>query len=163
LRHGRLGVPDLENPATGQTITFLERTSERLVVETTYRAGGADAPAHYHPSQEEHFEVLEGAVLCSIEGEKRTLRAGETLDVPAGTIHRFGGHPDEDARVRWETRPALRTAEFFEEIFPLGKPSLLEAAAVIPRYDAEFRLASPPRPLQKVLFGVLGPVSRLTR
>lgn len=61
LHPGRL----LSNPVTGQTLTFLEFSPELLLMETTYRAGGPQAPEHYHPRQEEHFVVLEGARLVS--------------------------------------------------------------------------------------------------
>jgi quercetin dioxygenase-like cupin family protein len=107
----------LTNPFTGQTLERLSEDDEVLVMETTYAAGGAPAPAHFHPAQEEHFTVLSGAVRAGVEGEERILREGDELIVPAGTAHDFGGHPDEPARVRWEVRPPLRTWEFFEGLF----------------------------------------------
>ena len=39
------------------------------------------------------------------------------LEIPAGTPHVFGGHPESPATVRWEVRPPLRTREFFEGLF----------------------------------------------
>jgi quercetin dioxygenase-like cupin family protein len=107
----------LTNPFTGQTLERLSQDDEVLVMETTYTAGGAPAPAHFHPSQEEHFTVLSGAVRAGVEGEERILQEGDELIVPAGTAHDFGGHPDQPARVRWEVRPPLRTWEFFEGLF----------------------------------------------
>ena len=107
----------LTNPFTGQTLERLSEDDEVLVMETTYAAGGAPAPPHFHPSQEERFTVLEGAVRTAIEGEEQILSAGDELIVPAGTTHEFGGHPDESARVRWEVRPPLRMWEFFEGLF----------------------------------------------
>jgi len=107
----------LTNPFTGQTLERLSEDDDVLVMETTYAPGGAQAPAHFHPSQEERFTVLSGAVRAGIEGEERILREGDELIVPAGTAHDFGGHPDEPARVRWEVRPPLRTWEFFEGLF----------------------------------------------
>src|SRR3712207_520624 len=96
----------LRNPVTGQRLVFLKTAADTdgdlLEMETWYRAGGPRAPAHYHPKQDERFEVLSGAVQCVIDGEERVLREGEVLEVPRGTRHEFGGHPDEDAHVRWE-------------------------------------------------------------
>ena len=103
----------MRNPFTGQTIRFVEETDELLVIESTYEAGGAPAPPHLHPSQDERFVILSGAVRAGVDGEPRTLREGDVLDVPAGTVHEFGGHPDEGGKVRWEVRPPLRTREFF--------------------------------------------------
>ena len=107
------GPDELRNPFSGQTIRFLDETDEVLVMETTYEAGGAPAPAHLHPSQDERFEVLSGEVRTAVDGEPRTLREGDVLEVPAGTAHEFGGHPHAGGTVRWEVRPPLRTREFF--------------------------------------------------
>ena len=99
---------ELLNPHTGQTIRFVAIDPELLVMESTYRAGGAPAPPHFHPAQDEHFEVLAGAVRATVDGEARTLEQGHTLDVPAGTVHDFGGDPERDATVRWEVRPGTQ-------------------------------------------------------
>jgi quercetin dioxygenase-like cupin family protein len=111
------GLPELRNPFTSQTIRFVTDSEELLVLESSYEAGSPPAPAHLHPSQEERFTVLAGAVEVSINGEPRTLREGDELIVPAGTPHEFGGHATEAGTVRWEVRPALRTREFFIGLF----------------------------------------------
>ena len=111
-------MPDeLRNPFTGQTIRFVEESDDALVMESSYEPGGAPAPAHFHPAQEEIFTVLAGAIHTEIDGEARTLRDGDVLTIPAGTPHVFGGHPDESGTVRWEVRPPLRTREFFDGLF----------------------------------------------
>ena len=107
----------LTNPFTGQTIEFVEDTDELLVMESSYKPGGAPAPAHFHPDQEETFTVLAGAVEVVVDGDPRTLREGDVLVIPAGTPHVMGGHATEPGTVRWETRPGLRTREFFERMF----------------------------------------------
>ncbi|HEU4803922.1 MAG TPA: cupin domain-containing protein [Solirubrobacterales bacterium] len=135
----------LTNPFTGQTLERQSEDDEVLVMETTYAAGGAPAPAHFHPAQDEHFVVISGAVRTVVDGEERILREGDELIVPAGTPHEFGGHPDEAARVRWEVRPPLRTWEFFEGMFGLlqahadGRGD--EADFDVAAYDDVFRLA----------------------
>ena len=157
---------ELVNPATGQRILFKQTAAdtdgELLEMETWYRAGGVRAPAHYHPKQDERFEVLSGAVLCAIDGEERVLREGDVLKVPARTVHEFGGHPDEDAHVRWETRPALRTEEFFEAVFQ-GGDTRMELAPIALAHRDEFRLASPPWPIQLVGLVLLSGMAKLRR
>jgi mannose-6-phosphate isomerase-like protein (cupin superfamily) len=95
--------------------TGAESGGELLEMEATYGEGSALPPEHFHPSQDERFEVLDGAVLTVIGGVKRRYEKGETFDVPAGTRLQMTG--DGVARVRWQVRPALRTAEFFERLY----------------------------------------------
>ena len=83
-----------------------------LAMEATYEGTGDLPPKHHHPNQDEHFAVLEGRVRTVIDGKERIYEAGESFDVPVATTHQMGG--DGPARIRWEVRPALRTAEFFE-------------------------------------------------
>ncbi len=140
----------LTNPFTGQTIEFVSHDENLLVMESSYRAGGAPAPPHLHPDQDEHFTVLSGAIETVIDGEPRMLREGDELHIPAGTPHVFGGHATEPGTVRWEVRPALRTREFFERMFAAlegnanpDAPGAQEAIAAfdVADYDDVFRLA----------------------
>ena len=100
-------------------------TPEALEVEASYRPGGSPPPAHFHPAQDEHFEVLEGVVRTIVDGEERSYEAGETFDIPAGTVHQLAADPP--ARLKWEVRPALKTADFFEAVYGGDiPPDLLE-------------------------------------
>lgn len=164
----------LDNPVTGQRIIF-RRTSEEtdgalLEVESVYtKPTPSKPPVHYHPSQEERFEVLSGEVHVQVGGEPRTLREGEVLLIPPGTQHEMWAEA-EGVRVNWQTRPALKTESFFETVWGLsrdgktgsrGTPTLLQAVVIAQAYADEFRLARPPWPVQQVLFAVLAPLGRL--
>ena len=56
----------IENPVTGETITFLrtaaETDGELVEIEVTVQPDGAVAAAHVHPYQSERFEILEGTL-----------------------------------------------------------------------------------------------------
>jgi quercetin dioxygenase-like cupin family protein len=161
---------ELHNPVTGQRIRFLEISDEALVVESSYEPGGHRAPAHHHPAQHERFTVLSGAVQCTVDGEDRTLRKGESIEIAPGVAHDVRADTERRGRVRWETRPALRTADFLETMFGLaqdrrvspktGVPGLLQIALTARRFSREFRLVKPPRPIQMVLFALLAPLAR---
>ena len=129
---------------SGQRVVFrrtgADTDGELLELETWYSAGAPPAPPHYHPSQDEHFEVLSGAVRCEIDGEERVLREGDVLDVPRGTVHEFGGHPEEDGHVRWETRPAGRTEDFLRGMFEAGTDGE-RVGALLAEHTDVFRLA----------------------
>jgi mannose-6-phosphate isomerase-like protein (cupin superfamily) len=105
--------------------TGAETDGELLEMEGTWGGRGGLPPNHLHPSQDEHFEVLEGTLRAVIDGKERLYREGESFDVPAGTPHQMAG--DGFARAKWEVRPALRTAEFFERLYGDGPHSAMGA------------------------------------
>ena len=120
----------------GFRLKLLRISEEVLEMEASYTGRGGFPPEHYHPRQDERFEVLEGAVKAVVDGEELRYVAGDRFDIPAGTPHRMAG--DGPARVHWEVRPALRMAEFFETAYS-GKagPDFYE------RFTDEFRLTRP--------------------
>jgi quercetin dioxygenase-like cupin family protein len=116
-----------------------------LEMEALYSGSGSLPPEHLHPSQDEHFEVLDGAVVAIVEGERRVYGAGESFDVPSGTPHQMGG-AEGGARVRWEVRPALRTDEFFERLYAMMADPSTDASAYsefFAEFEDHFRLTGP--------------------
>jgi quercetin dioxygenase-like cupin family protein len=164
----------LENPISGQRIIFRKTASdtdgELLEVESVYtKPTPSRPPAHYHPHQEERFEVLSGRINVLVEGENRTYDEGEVFTVPPGVSHEIWTE-EAGTRVNWQTRPALKTEAFFETVWGLaragktnekGVPNLLRVAVLCREYEDEFRLAKPPWPVQRALFAALAPVGRL--
>lgn len=132
--------------------------------EARYAPHSAPPPYHCHPSQDERFVILEGAVRFHISGEDRIVNAGEQVHIPRGTYHRADNPHDLPALVLWETRPALRTAEFFvamhEATRGRARPPLAEAAAILTEFRDEFRMARPPVLVQKIVFGCLAVFGR---
>lgn len=115
--------------------TAAETHGELLEMEATFAGTGVLPPEHFHPRQDEHFEVLEGTVRAIIAGEERHYGPGETFDVPAGTAHQMAA--ETPARFRWEVRPSLRTAEFFERLYSRGDQPIAE---VFSEFEDEIRL-----------------------
>lgn len=165
----------LENPVSGQRLIFRKTAQdtggELLEMESVYtRPTSSRPPEHYHLHQEERFEVLSGSVRTLVDGETRTLREGEVLVVSPGTPHEMWSEEGGEARVLWQTRPALKTEAFFETIWGLardgktnekGIPNPLQASVIAREYDREFRLARPPFAVQRALFGMLASIGRL--
>ena len=74
-------------------------------------------------------------VRPAVEYGRRPAKAvaGETFEVPIDTPHQMAS--EGPARLKWEVRPALRTAEFFETIYSgSGGADFLE------EFKDEFRL-----------------------
>jgi quercetin dioxygenase-like cupin family protein len=136
---------EIESPG-GMKLRFVqtgaETGGELLEMEATYPGDGAMPPMHLHPAQAERFEILEGRMRAIVDGEERVYVSGESFDVPAGTPHQMGA--EEPTRMRWEVRPALRTAEFFERLYGQGPDSAGEMGEGFwAEFEQEFRLAEP--------------------
>ena len=155
---------ELVNPA-GMRLVFEETSDttggELVRVRAFHPPAGEKPPAHCHPLQEERFEVVSGQIAARLDGDERTYSAGETFVVSPETVHTMWNPGPEPTELLWDTRPALKTGEFFERIWVLGKPSPLEFAVLARTYEDEFRLAKPPRAVQRVAFGALAPLGRL--
>ena len=106
---------DVFEGPNGFRLEIVSLAEDLLVMEAAYPGTGDLPPVHLHPGQAERFEVLEGSLRAIVDGEETRHAAGATFEVPAGTPHTMTA--DEPARTRWEVRPALRTAEFFEALY----------------------------------------------
>jgi mannose-6-phosphate isomerase-like protein (cupin superfamily) len=157
-----LGI-ELDNG--GVLVKFLQTAAETggalHVQQARYVPHSAPPPYHRHPHQDERFIILEGELQFLLGGQQRRVRAGEAIDVPKGTFHRAHNPGDTPTLVTWETRPALRTAEFFFDMHRAtagrARPGLADAAAILMEYRDEFELAKPPPLVQRIVFGCLAP------
>ena len=57
------------------------------IIETPPKTQGP--PPHTHQFYKESFVILEGEMEFFINGEIRTLKAGDVLDIPLNTLHTF--------------------------------------------------------------------------
>jgi quercetin dioxygenase-like cupin family protein len=125
----------------GMRLRLVRIDPEELEMEASYSGEGGMPPMHLHPSQAERFEVIEGSMRTNIGNEERVYEAGEVFEVPAGTPHQMAAQGP--TRMRWEVRPALRTAEFFERLYGEGPDSAREMGGKFwSEFEDEFRLAS---------------------
>jgi quercetin dioxygenase-like cupin family protein len=150
-------------------IKFVETTAETdgalHAQEARYVPRSRLPPYHCHPNQDERFQLIEGGLEFTVGGEQRIVKAGDELAIPRGVFHQARNPFDEPAIVRWETRPAMRSAELYRDLYQAaarhkGKPPLHEAAAILREYRHEFRLAKPPAFVQTIVFSCLAPFGR---
>lgn len=146
-----------------------ETNGELLEVEVTYTPHSTPPVEHYHPFQEERFEVLSGTMRVIVNGSEQDYGAGEVFTVLAGTPHWMHNAGDEPGRVVWQTRPAMRTEIFFETVWGLeqdgkvnhaGGLGLLQLVVIGKEFSDHFRLTRPPFFIQQVLFFVLSPIGK---
>ena len=124
----------LENPLSGERFTFSrtarETNGEVLEFELELTPDGHVPGAHVHPEQQERFEVLEGTMKFRKGLRIVTARAGDSVVVPPGTVHRFENVGGTTARVRVEVRPALRMEELLEAAVSLAREGRTNAAGM---------------------------------
>ena len=88
------------------TITVTgEQTAGRFCVIDMHIPPGGGPPPHRHDF-EETFILLEGQMEATFRGTKSTLRAGETLNIPANAPHQFHNGSSEAVRMLCICSPA---------------------------------------------------------
>jgi mannose-6-phosphate isomerase-like protein (cupin superfamily) len=130
------------------------------------RTGGT--PIHIHPHASESYEVLQGEFDVYLDGEWRTLLAGERVVVNSGVPHTFRNSTDAPVRVHNTHAPAMRFGEYFEGLHRLANSGAISPEGINPRailslsvlmtsFKDEIRSVSPPYAVVKMfaLFGKL--------
>ena len=132
---------DVVHPNEGETITCIRSSKDggRFVFELALEAGFDDSPPmHAHPD-EEIVEITSGTAVFDIAGEKREVRAGERLVIPAGTMHTFGNASKTEAvGARCENGAGF---ERLIDQFTGGGPGFVRLAQQVMADPAAYRTA----------------------
>ena len=88
-----------------------------MIAEIGPRESGP--PTHMHPNQVETYEVLEGEAEFTLGGEKRIVKQGERIEIPAGTPHTFINTSSDWLRMQDTHQPALTFEEMMRELHAL--------------------------------------------
>ena len=161
----------IEDPLRRQRYRF-RRRGEALEAEVWADPGG-DVPEHFHPRQEERFEVVAGRVQFRLAGKRTVVGPGARLTAPAGTAHAFENIGADTAHLIVTVEPALSLREFLEDAaalaragkytrrgIPKGPRAALELAELADRYREITVMTRPPRVLQRLF---IPPLARLDR
>ena len=162
-----------ENPVTGELGKALElpwqNQEGRLVAELTALAGARVMGEHCHPAITEYFKPLEGELTLKINGQVRVLPQGETAVVEPGVWHDWWNATGRDIRVHLEITPGERFLHMIETSFGLarlgctdskGMPHPLQLALFAQAFSDVIVFRTPPRMVQRVIFGALGVIAR---
>ncbi|MFB6074184.1 MAG: cupin domain-containing protein [Haloarculaceae archaeon] len=166
--------PLISNPRLGEygagLVTAAETDGEYARALAITPPGARGPAEHYHPGYAESFEVIEGEFVVEIEGDPRTLGAGESLTVDPGTRHTFRNESDAYATCVVESRPAGRLEDVVRLLFGLGhdgkiaasgRPGFLQAMVMADEMGDDTVFTSPPPAVQRLMAAVFGPVGRL--
>jgi quercetin dioxygenase-like cupin family protein len=168
----------IENPITGERITFLKTTREtngELLRFEYVLPPGFTIPQHVHPHQEERHEVLSGTLRGRVGGQERSYAAGERVVGPAGVPHAWRNpSSEEELRFVSELRPPLAFETIMETSFGLARDGKttkqgipknpLQLAVLVDETRRTFYSSRVPVAVQEVflaLFGVVASVGRL--
>jgi mannose-6-phosphate isomerase-like protein (cupin superfamily) len=165
----------LWNPLTGEKALLVESAEEtggaHIVTDLAVEAGGfVPGGEHVHDHCAEHFEVRAGRITFVLNGERRSLAAGEQVTVAPGTWHNWSNAGADEAQARVRVEPALRFEEAILVTWGLcadghtdaeGRPSLLLGSLLATRYRREIRFRQPPDVVQRLLFPPLAALARL--
>jgi mannose-6-phosphate isomerase-like protein (cupin superfamily) len=157
------------NSSTGERIEFTDVQQDVLRLNWRSIPGGA-ITEHVHPHQQERFIITEGQAHFTVNGEKRVVGPGGTLDVPAGVRHSESNQGSVEVVGVIELRPALGTKEMFEAFAGLaaegkttsrGAPkNPLQLGATVWHFRGESRATAPPIWMQNL---ILPPLSALAK
>ena len=102
------------------TITVTgDGTAGRFCVIDMHIPPGGGPPPHRHDF-EETFILLEGEVEATFRGKKSTVRAGETLHIPANAPHQFHNGSASPVRMLCICSPAGQENFFLEVGVPVA-------------------------------------------
>jgi mannose-6-phosphate isomerase-like protein (cupin superfamily) len=162
-----------QNDVTGERAIVLEGAEDsadgRIVAYLGVRPGGAVAGEHIHPSITERFKVVSGELCVSINGAESILGPGDEVTVEPGTPHDWWNAGDQEAQVVVDVDPGARFELMLTTTFGLandgltddrGMPHLLQLAVIADEFRDVIVFTDPPRPVQRLLFGVVAPLGR---
>ena len=131
------------------TITGEETDGRFCVIDMHIPPGGGPAP-HRHDF-EETFILLEGELEATFRGKKSTVRAGDTVNIPANAPHQFHNASSKPVRLLCICSPSGQE-KFFQEVgIPVAtrttpppkldeqqqKEFMQKAKALAPKYRTE--------------------------
>jgi mannose-6-phosphate isomerase-like protein (cupin superfamily) len=152
------------------TAAAADSGGEFVAMDFTLPPGSVAPPPHVHPTPEERFEVVEGALDLMIDGVWRTLNVGESASVSPGTLHTFRNRCGRTVRVHNVHRPAVRFEDYIEHIYRLMKARGIKGARDprVPVYLSMLMLEYqdtilPGRGRERIGMGALAGLGRLLR
>ena len=150
---------------------ILKSDAESLEMITWMDGDMEEPPPHTHPTAEESYEVLEGAMEVYVDGEWRTLSVGEKATVPPGVPHTARNLSGQEAKIINVHAPGQNFEAFFREMHRLVSGKKVNLPPKSPRdavyaavwwtgYPDEIRSVKPPQAVFKAL-ALVGKALRL--
>lgn len=154
-------------PSMRQTMVITDMSArtdgEVSRVEIELEAGESGPPAHVHPQQREIYTVEAGELTVSVDGERRTVRTGESIEIEPGRVHTFANTASEAVRFRADHVPALRFEEYIRLLHRTvqGKRVTPPTILRVVRIESSFSDTIAPPPGRRFVSKVLSSLGKL--
>lgn len=162
----------IHDPVHRTSYSF-HREGDTLWVETWFE-DGAHLPEHFHPSLEEHWEMIEGTTEVKLDGRWRELGPEHgPVRVAPNIRHELRNSSGHEAHARTKVTPAGRLQEFLTESGWAARkglynarnlPTSLRGAVWLAAFGQRFRdetvATSPPPALQRIVLPILARFAR---
>ena len=165
--------PIISQPTTGEFIFGLATADQTGGLYErgagVFPSGNAGPPEHFHPTYDEHFEVIQGEFIFRLAGKERTLRAGDSVLVSKGMPHTFRCISEGFGAAVVETRPAARITAVLTTLFGMahegklsaaGQPKMLHAMVIASEYADDTVFTNPPPAIAIPLARAIAPLAR---
>jgi len=157
--------------ATGETVTFTKTvadTNGEFLEMICYLPAHQKAapPKHIHKTQTESFKVMEGRLGIFIGNKKFVLETGQTMEVPANTVHGWFAASEGDIKFRSVFKPALDIEWSITEMFASMnrnrsmKPGVFEATYILSQLKDQLAIAGIPLFIQRLIFPVIAGIGK---
>jgi mannose-6-phosphate isomerase-like protein (cupin superfamily) len=159
-----------------RTSYSFRRDGENLWVDTWFE-DGAHLPEHFHPTLEEHWEIVEGTAQVKLDGSWRELRPEDgPVVVARGVRHELKNTSGRQAHGRTHVIPAGHLVEFLTDSAQAARDGLYNArnmptslrgalwiAEFADRHSGETVVTSPPPALQRLVVPLVARIARSRR
>jgi quercetin dioxygenase-like cupin family protein len=154
----------------GMQLKVKKLDEENVFLKVSLEPYAEGPPEHIHQNFDEFFAVEKGTLSLLINGQKRTLKAGENILIPKGTPHKPFNETDQmvilndstDAHPTMPSHFAYGLSQLYPVMDQHGAKSpkvLLKLASLGQNFDTW--VADVPLFPQKVIRWTVGPTSRL--
>lgn len=115
-------------------------------------------PLHIHHREHESGIVRSGTLTAVVDGRRIQVEAGQPVDLPTGSVHRWWNEGDEPLQFEGHTKPVVDLDRYLQAVFeimnagPADRPPLVYLAHAMLRHRATQTVVVMPRPVQAVVF-----------
>jgi quercetin dioxygenase-like cupin family protein len=140
--HGHLKLKGVNSNILDVKISGKDTDGDLAIFEQTSLSQGHGTPLHVHNSQDEIFQIIEGAYYFQVGNEKYHMALGDSIFLPRKVPHAWT-QKSETGKMTVIVQPAGKLEEFFVTMSELDhEPTQKEIEIIFS--DNEMQVIGPP-------------------